>query len=34
MLLVGSDANVEVLLCVELGGVLQGLVADLVKGIR
>jgi hypothetical protein len=34
MLLVGGDADVEILLSVELGGVLQGLVADLIKGIR
>jgi hypothetical protein len=34
MLLVRGDADVEVLLRVELGGILQGLVADLVEGIR
>lgn len=34
VLLVRGDADVELLLGVEFGGILQGLIADLVKGVR
>ena len=34
ILLVGGDSDIEILFGVELGGILQSLISDFVKGIR